>query len=128
MRFLMREILYSNPCPEVFPPARVAILFRNSSQKLTADVLQIRPRYIPSASLPTDRSLFIQHLKRLTVGITTRRPGFRHREFQVGFVVTEVTTKLVFPSPFLLLVSILPPKLHTRTHIPFIYKPTLHVK
>jgi len=89
-------------------------LFRNSSQMLAADVLQIRPRYLPSTSLPTDHSLCIQSLKRSAVGIAAQRPGFNHGSVQVGFVFTEVTTGLVFTSPSLLLVNILPLMLHSH--------------
>jgi len=101
MPFLIREIPYSNPCPEVFSPATVTALFRNSSQMLASDVLRIRPRYLVFASFPNDHSLCIQGLRRLNVGLTARRPGFNHRSVQVGFLVTKVILGLV-PPPVLL--------------------------
>ena len=110
MPFLIRKIADSNLCSEVFSSANVTVIFRNSSQMFIADVLQIRPWYFPAASLPNVHSLCIQSLKRLAVGITARRPGFKHGSVLVGFVFTEVTMGLVFfPSHSLLLANILPP-------------------
>lgn len=126
MLFLTRETPYSNPCPEVFSPASVTVLFRNSSQMLNSDVPQIKQRYLLSSSFPNDHSLCIQRLKRLTVGLTARRPGFSHRSVQVRYVFTGVTMGLVRSQSFST------PCQHSTTnaitHIPFTNKPTLQVQ